>query len=278
VIVEARNVVVIARKEIRDAARNRWLVFFGAGFALLSTALAWLGASTFSAAGLAGFARTGLSLVNLALLLVPLVGLTLGALAIAAERERGTLLCLLAQPVVAGEILAGKFLGLALVLGATLGCGFGVGALVISWKTGVEQIGAYVAVIGFTWMLALATLSLGLVISALARTSAAAVGVALLAWLGLVFFGDLGLMATSVTFRIGAGPLLALALLNPLQVFKTAAVVAIDGGGEALGAAGMFAAERYGAALLPLLAAALLAWTTLPLGLAWMLLRKRSAV
>jgi Cu-processing system permease protein len=127
-------------------------------------------------------------------------------------------------------------------------------------------------------MLALATLSVGLVISSLARTSAAAVGVALLSWLVLVFLGDLGLMATSLTLRIGAEQLLALAGLNPLQVFKTAAVVAIDGGGEALGAAGMFAGERYGAALLPLLGAALAAWTTVPLGLAWIVLRKRSAI
>lgn len=275
VTIEATNVLVIARKEIRDAARNRWLLAYGASFALLSTALAWLGASSFSGTGFAGFARTGLSLANLAVLLVPLVGLVLGALAITAERERGTLLCLLAQPVVPAEILLGKFVGLSAALVATLAFGFGVSGLVIGWQGGAAHAGAYLAVVAATWMLALATVSLGLVISTIVETSAAAVGIALLSWLVLVFLGDLGLMATTIVLRVGPGWLLTLSLLNPLQVFKTAAVIAMRGGAEALGAAGLFAAERYGAALAPLLAGVLGAWIILPLAAAWTVFRRR---
>ena len=275
---EARTVAAVARKEIRDAARNRWLVFYGGAFAVLATALAWLGAATFSVSGFAGFARTGLSLVNLSLLLVPLVGLLLGALSIAGERDRGTLLCLLAQPVVPNEVLIGKFLGLCAVLGATLAFGFGVGAVFIGWKTGLSEVGAYLAVVAFTWMLALATLSLGIVISVFCRTAAAALGIALVGWIVLVFLSDLGLMATSITMRIGARGLLALTLLNPLQVFKTAATLSLRGGADALGAADWFAVARFGDALVPVLGALLVAWIVVPLGIALIGLRTRSAI
>jgi Cu-processing system permease protein len=216
--------------------------------------------------------------VNLTLLLVPLVAVTLGALAIAAERERGTLVCLLAQPVLPGEILIGKFVGLSAALLATLAFGFGASGLVIAWNAGGEHAAAYVGVIGLAWMLGLANISLGLLISSLARSAAAAVGAAVFVWLALVFLGDLGLMATSLVLRLSARSLLALSLLNPLQVFKLAAVVTIRGNAEALGPAGAFAVARSGGILLPVLAAILAAWVVIPLAIAGLILQRRSAV
>ena len=56
---------------------------------------------------------------ELVLLVVPLMGLSLGALGLAAERERGTLDYLLAQPVSRAEIFLGKYVGLAAAMLAT---------------------------------------------------------------------------------------------------------------------------------------------------------------
>ena len=55
-------------------------------------------------------------LLGLLLLFVPLIGLTVGAGVLAGERERGTLLYLLAQPLNRAEIFFGKALGAALAV------------------------------------------------------------------------------------------------------------------------------------------------------------------
>lgn len=277
-MMDLANVWVLTHKELCDAHRNRWFVLYSAVFATLALALAGLGLSGTGSYGFAGLGRTGASLINLVLLIVPLMGLSLGALSLAGERERGTLLYLLAQPVTQLEVLMGKYLGLALALLATLTLGFGLSGLWIAWRGGVSQAQEYLALAVLAYLLALASLSLGFLISALVRKGATAIGLMLFAWLVLVFLGDLGLMGTALTLRLKAGDLLAFALLNPLQVFKMAAILIVRSSLEVLGPAGLYALRTYGARLMPLLLTILAAWIIVPMSLSYLIFRQRGTL
>jgi Cu-processing system permease protein len=277
-MIDASNVLTLAQKELRDAGRNRWFILYTVAFAGLSLMLAWLALSGVGTYGLAGFGRTGASLINLVLLIIPLMGLTLGALSLAGERERGTLLYMLTQPVAQSELLLGKFLGLALAILAALLLGFGLSGLLIAWQGGTTQASDYLLLVLLAFALALASLSLGFFISAASRRSATAVGIALFLWLLLVFFGDLGLMGTAIVLRIDIDQLFALALLNPLQLFKMAAILAIRSNLEVLGPAGTYAVRTYGSQLLTLLIGILALWTILPLSLTYLVFKKRGVL
>ncbi|MGW8317945.1 MAG: ABC transporter permease [Candidatus Promineifilaceae bacterium] len=272
------NVLTIALKELRDARRSRWFLLYAVAFAGLALALAWFALSGVGSYGLAGFGRTGASLINLVLLVVPLMGLTLGALSLAGERERGTLLYIATQPVAQLEVLVGKFLGLALAILAALVLGFGLSGLLIAWQGGTTQAGDFVSLVLLAFVLALASLSLGFLISAAVRKSSTAVGIALFLWLVLVFFGDLGLMGTAFVVRMDIAQLFALALINPLQLFKMAAILAVRSNLEVLGPAGIYAVRTYGSQLMLLLMTILLAWTLLPLSFAYLALKKRGVL
>lgn len=271
-----RTIALVARKEIRDALRNRWFLLFALSFAALALALSRLSLGSGAAAGFAGFGRTAASLVNLVLLIVPLMGLTLGAASLAAEREKGTLATLLAQPLSRSEVLLGKYLGLGLALAAALALGFGLTAGILALGDAPIDAAIYARLVGFTLLLALATLSIGVLISALSRGVGAAMGAALFLWLVLVFLGDLGLMGTAVTLRLEPGTLLGAALLNPLEAFRIAAIGALTGALDVLGPAGAYATRRLGARLSPLLVGALGAWALLPLALAALVFSRRS--
>jgi Cu-processing system permease protein len=271
-----RTILLIARKEIRDALRNRWFLLYTVAFGALALAFARLSLSTTAGtAGFAGFGRTAASLVNLVLLVVPLMGLSLGATSLAAERERGTMATLLVQPVTRGEVLLGKYLGLALALASALALGFGAAGLVVAARGGAVDAAVYGRLVGFALLLALATLSIGMLISAFAGRSGAATGSALVVWLVLVFLGDLGLMGTALTLRLDVGTLLALVMANPLESFKIAAIGAITGSLDTLGPAGAYAARTWGDRLVPLLAAVLAAWILTPLLLASLVFDRR---
>lgn len=275
---ELRNLLVLEGKELRDAWRNRWFVLYAVTFVGLALAMAWVSVAGVLGSGFAGLGRTAASLVNLVVLIVPLMGLTLGAGAIAGDRERGLLLYTLAQPVTLGEIVLAKFWGLAAALLAALLVGFGAATLVIAGPGAGAEIGAFAAFLGFSMLIALAMASLGMLISSLAASAATASGVALFVWLLLVLLGDLGLMGTALVMELSAPTLLAAALLNPLQVFKLAAVVAIRGGAEVLGPAGLYASQRFGEALLPLLATILVLWIVMPLTISWWITRRRGVL
>jgi Cu-processing system permease protein len=237
--------------------------------------LAWVSLSGAGNYGLAGFGRTSASLINLILLIVPLMGLTLGALSLAGEREQGSLLYLLAQPINQLELLLGKFIGLALALVAALALGFGLTALLIALNGGGAQISIYLTLLLLACLLAVASLSLGFLISATVKRGATAVGVALFLWLLLVFFGDLGLMGTALVLELSVDQLFALALMNPLQLFKIAAILDLRNNLEILGPAGIYAFRTYGTQLLPLLIGLLFIWIFIPFTLAALLFKKR---
>jgi Cu-processing system permease protein len=273
-----RTVALLLAKELRDAWRNRWFLLFAAAFTLLAVGLCWLSVSGVARSGYASLGRTAGSLVGLVLLMVPLMGLTLGAHAIAGERERGALLYLLAQPLDAFDVVAAKFLGLASAVAAALLLGFGIAAMALSGQASAGQLAPFLSFLALSLLLATAMVATGLLLSALASRAAVAAGLALFAWLGLVLGSDLGLMGTALVMRLDASSLLGLALVNPLQVFKVAAVLVLRGGLEALGPAGLYATTTWGAALPPALAAILIAWTVLPLLATGWLLRRRGGV
>jgi Cu-processing system permease protein len=264
----------IAQREVREALRHKWLWFYAAGFAGLALALSQAGAASAGYAGLGGFGRTAASLINALLLFVPLIGLSVGASALAADRERGTLLYLLAQPVSRAEIFYGKALGAALAVTAALALGFGLAGLGLGTMGGGEMA-VYLSLAGFTFLLALAALGLGFVISSLTRKAAAASGAALLTWLGLVFLGDLGLIGATLALRPTPAAMLGMLLANPLQLFKLAAIYHLHATLETLGPVGQYALTRFGNNLSWLLTSLLLAWVLATFGVAFAIFSRR---
>lgn len=265
-------IVALARRELRDALRNRWFVTYAGTFVALSVMLAVLVLTSAGYGGVSGFGRTAAGLVNLMLFLAPLMGLTLGAQALAAERERGTLEYLLALPLSAADIFLGKFAGQALALAAAIATGFGLSMLVIA-QAGVSQgAAAFAGLTGVTVLLAWVSLALGFVISGRSRRTASALGAAVVVWLALVLVGDLGLMGTAVVLKLTPGMLLSAALLNPLESYRILAIYLLTDSLELLGPAGLAARDTFGNWTAVALASILLGWLLASLAVAYRLL------
>ena len=270
-----RQVLVVAGKELRDAFRNRWFLLYAVLFAVLTSALSYVSMAGTGTSGMAGFGRTAAGLVNVILLIVPLMALTVGAGAIAGERDRGTLEYLLSHPISRGELLLGKYLGTAFALLTALALGFGISMLVVAGHGRMRHIGSFLSLVLSTDVLALAMLSVGLLISVACRRSAVAVGVAILVWFVLVFLTDLGLMGSAIVFRLRVESLFGLSLLNPMQVFKMSVLGSIHASLDVLGPAGIFAARTYGARLPLMFSLAGFAWVLIPLAAAYVLFARR---
>ncbi|MBI3565789.1 MAG: ABC transporter permease subunit [Elusimicrobia bacterium] len=247
-------------KEFRETARSRWLAGFVGAFAALGGGISLVGTWGAVIGGAAGFGRTTAALVNLILLVVPLMSLTAGVLALAGERESGTLETLLALPLRPAQVFWGKFVGVGAALASALALAFGALALVLAWRGGLRGAVVYVEGFAATALLALACLALGLFVGVRARRVAPAVGAALLLWLGLVFAGDLGLLGTAMAARLSPAALLGAAWLNPLSLYRLLAVDATAAGLDVLGPAGRCAQDALGPWLRPAAFAGLCGW------------------
>lgn len=255
-----RSVTTLTQRELLDAFRNKWFLVYSAAFVVLCLGLALMIVNSAGYTGISGFGRTAAGLINLVLFLAPLMGLTLGAQALSAEREQGTLGYLLAQPVSLSEIFIAKFLGLAIAIGGAVVLGFSLSSLaIISWSggTGVE---VFLRLLPLTLLLAWATLAIGLVISSRSDKTVTALGIGVVVWILLVLLGDLGLMGTSVVVGISPEVLLGITIINPLEAFRVAAIMQIRGSLELLGPAGLVARDTMGDATSLILVGVMLFW------------------
>lgn len=258
-----RTVRLLAGREWRAALSARWFWVYIGATVVLSVGLMWLAAGMMPS-GLPAAAAGGrlmVTTVNLLALLVPLMGLSAGSQSLARERDRRTLAYLLAQPVTRTEVLLGKLLGNALALGAALAAATVVLLAVVWWFYLPLPATVLVAAAGLAWLLAMASLTLGVAIAARAPGLVAAQGATLAAWLVLVLVGDLGLMGSVLLRQVSLPVQLALGLLNPVHQFRVAAVALFHPSLETLGPAGFYLRERLGDGLIPALVLALAAWT-----------------
>lgn len=264
-MIDFTNIRTIMGKELRDALRNRWFIIFTIAFAALALALSALMQPGGTQLRMMSYSRTAASLINLVLLFVPLIGLTLGSANLTGDRETGALVYLLAQPVSRVEVLLGKYLGIAGALLATLTLGFGTAGVVLALQGSIQDAGSYLLTVLLAYLLALAMLSLGFLVSTLAKKTTSALGGALFLWLFLVFIGDLGIMGTALASQMPIQTVFFIAVLNPLQMFKIASILTIQANLEVLGPAGLYAADQFGGLLLPLLLLGLVMWIIVPL-------------
>lgn len=261
-----KAIVTVMRKEVHDATASKWLILYAAIFALLALAVSYVGQRNLGSLGFENFSRTTASLLNLCLLLAPLIALSLGAGAIAGERERGTLTYLLAQPLSRWELLLGKFAGLFASIAIATVAGFGLGGLVIATYASSIDVGTYLLLMGLVIALVAVMTSLGLLASVVGKSRVQALGLALLVWFVAVLFFDLVLVGLVSAASLSGRELLVALLVNPVEIVRVLAIIHLEPDLQVLGPFGSYVYEDLGTTNATLLlGSALAAWVVAPL-------------
>lgn len=226
----------IARKELSDGLRNRWLLAISLLFAVLAVGIAWLGAAASGQLGFTSVPATVASLASLATFLMPLIALLLAYDAIVGEDEGGTLTLLLTYPLGRGQILLGKFVGHGLILALATLIGFGCAMLAIAVL--VEDIELSLLIWAFgrfmlsSTLLGWVFLAMAYVLSSKVNEKSSAAGLALGVWFLFVLVFDLVLLALLVLSEGKFSPevLPWLLLLNPTDIYRLINLSGLDGG------------------------------------------------
>ena len=267
---------VVASWEYRNAIRARWVLVMGGIFALMCLAVTLLAFRTVRDLGLSGIGPASATLVNLGVLLPSLMGLLLGAGSVVGNREAGMLSMMCAQPVRRSAIPTGTVIGLTGSLWSTLGIGFGLSILVLAAVAKSGDVPALVTLVGATFAVAAASVSIGVAVSTLVTSRVQAVSIAVGLWIVLSLGVDLTLAALAPSVHLGPSGLLASILLNPLEAGRILALLGTNFQGTALGPFGAYLLNLFGkVGTVLVLSGDLLLWVAGPLLLArWAVSRK----
>lgn len=264
-----RTLATIARLECVGAARLRWIRLLAAACALIATAAAYSAGAAADLTGADGFARTTMTLVPVAIILVPLAAMVLGVSGHTADGDGEPFLFV--QPVHRATVLLGRWTGQLAALSGAVIAGFGAGAGVVAFNSGVDGLARYAFFVSASAMLGAIFLSLAAVIAAVAGKRATALAAGIFAWFALVLLYD-GVALSAASWagsRAGGRILFASVLANPADLVRIL-MLSISGTPHVLGAAGeawtRFLGGPQSATVIALLA--LFLWTAAPLALA----------
>jgi Cu-processing system permease protein len=226
---QANTVISIAKKEIMDNIRNKWIILVSAMFALLTLAVSYFG--TLGSTGWQDLGMTISGMTQLGSFLISIVAFMLGYAAIIGEIERSSMSALLSTSTTRFEIVVGKLLGLGAVLCLTILIGYGIAGLVIGANVPNVDVAEYLAFIGLTMLFGVVILSVALCFSTIFSKLSTALGGAIFLWflfniiLPIVF---IGLLATTIDFSsVLNGTLVipdwyyVLSFINPIAVYSS---------------------------------------------------------
>lgn len=226
---QANTVISIAKKEIMDNIRNKWIILVSAMFALLTLAVSYFG--TLGSTGWQDLGMTISGMTQLGSFLISIVAFMLGYAAIIGEIERSSMSALLSTSTTRFEIVVGKLLGLGAVLCLTILIGYGIAGLVIGANVPNVDVAEYLAFIGLTMLFGVVILSVALCFSTIFSKLSTALGGAIFLWflfniiLPIVF---IGLLATTIDFSSVLNETLVipdwyyvLSFINPIAVYSS---------------------------------------------------------
>lgn len=223
------HLLLAMRLDLAESLRSRWFLVQGLIFGGLVVVLLAFGLTESRVMGFTGLSRFLVTYIQVCMAILPLFILIVTVRTLVADRESGALEYMLALPISLGAWFWGKFLGrLALVIvpvlgGLALGLAYGAlkEGLAVPWVQAAYYSGLVLA-------LSVCFLGLGVLLSSVARSTEVALGLAFVIWLALLAFMDLILLGLLIQERFASDFIIGLALANPMQVFRTGAMLLFD--------------------------------------------------
>ncbi len=225
----------IVYTEIRESMRTKWfflysLIFGGAVITLYS-----LGITESQVLGFVGISRVLIIFIQLCLAILPIFILISTVRAVVGDRETHVLEYFLSMPISLRAYFWGKFLGKLLVVFIPTALAL-IGATLWGFIKGLEvALPSVFLYIVLLFSLIICFLGLGMFISSIVKKVEWALGLSFLIWLTQLLFIDVLLIGIMLKYQIKETLIVAVTLLNPLQVFRVASILVFDPEGSILG-------------------------------------------
>ncbi len=223
-----KHLWLTAYTDIIESLRARWFMVYSLVFGGIVVLLFAFGLSESRIMGFTGLSRLLVTYIQLSMAILPIFVLITTVRSVAGDREAGVFEYMLSLPVSLAAWFWGRFFGRFFVVFLPVFLAM-LGAVIwgvikdseIPWNLFIYYTALLMA-------LAWCFLGIGMLISTLARSSDVAQGAAFITWLTLLLFLDLILLGIMIQENLPPQTAVAIALANPMQVFRTATMMLFD--------------------------------------------------
>lgn len=223
-----KNLSLIAYLDLKESIRAKWFLIYSLVFGGLIALFFIAGVTQSQVMGFSGLSRLLLMYIQVTIIILPIFILITTVRSISADRDNHILEYMLSFPISLKVYYWGKIIGrfitvflpvfLAMVLAIVYGVSIGAD---IPWDI-------FLLYTGLLFSLSSAFLGIAFFISSFVKSSEVALGIAFFVWIFLLAFIDIALISIMLQNRFDDGLIIAISLLNPMEIFRVAAISLFD--------------------------------------------------
>ncbi len=223
-----KNLLLIAYLDLKESIRAKWFLVYSLVFGGMIALFFIAGVTQSQVMGFSGLSRLLLMYIQITIVILPIFILVTTVRSISGDRDNHILEYMLSFPISLKQYYWGKILGrfitvflpvfFAMILAVIYGVIIGAS---VPW----DILFLYS---GLLFALSSAFLGIAFFISSFVKSSEVALGISFFVWIFLLAFIDIALISLMMQNRYEESMIIAIALANPMEIFRVAAISLFD--------------------------------------------------
>lgn len=223
-----KNLMLIAYLDLKESIRAKWFLVYSLVFGGMIALFFIAGVTQSQVMGFSGLSRLLLMYIQITIVILPIFILVTTVRSISGDRDNHILEYMLSFPISLKQYYWGKILGrfitvflpvfFAMILAVIYGVIIGAS---VPW----DILFLYS---GLLFALSSAFLGIAFFISSFVKSSEVALGISFFVWIFLLAFIDIALISLMMQNRYEESMIIAIALINPMEIFRVAAISLFD--------------------------------------------------
>lgn len=223
-----KNLLLIAYLDLKESLRAKWFLIYSLVFGGLIALFFIAGITESQVMGFSGLSRLLLMYIQITIVILPIFILITTVRSISGDRDNHTLEYMLSFPISLSQYYWGKIIGRFVTVFLPVFLAMVIAVIFGAMKGAEVPWSLFLLYAGLLFALTSSFLGIAFLVSSIVRSSEMGLGVAFFVWIFLLSFLDIALISLMMQNRINDGVIIAIALINPMEVFRVAAISLFD--------------------------------------------------
>ncbi len=223
-----KNLRLIAYLDLKESIRAKWFLVYSLVFGGLIALFFIAGVTESQVMGFSGLSRLLLMYIQITIIILPIFILITTVRSISGDRDNHILEYMLSFPISLKEYYWGKVIGRFITVYLPVVFAMIIAIIYGAMKGADIPWAIFFLYTGLLFALSSAFLGIAFFISSFVKSSEVALGIAFFIWIFLLAFIDIALIGLMMQQRFNEELIIAIALMNPMEIFRVAAISLFD--------------------------------------------------
>ncbi len=223
-----KNLSLIAYLDLKESLRAKWFLIYSVVFGGLIAIFFISGVTQSQVMGFSGLSRLLLMYIQITIVILPIFILITTVRSISSDRDNNILEYMLSFPISLRQYYWGKIIGRFVTVFLPVFMAMFIAIIYGVFKGASVPWDIFLLYVGLLFAMSSAFLGIAFFISSFVKSSEVALGVAFFVWILMLAFIDIALISLMLSNRFNEELIIAIALINPMEIFRVAAISLFD--------------------------------------------------